>query len=232
MTENTKVLTPKILLMVIIFIVIVPLLPLLISWNWGWWEAWIYFAFSFLGFIISRYLAGRKHPDLIRERGKYLDHDNPEHWDRKLSPLLGIVGAAIPIAAGLDGRFGPSADFGWVIKGIAIFLMLASNALGTAAMMANRFFSGMVRLQTDRGHHVISGGPYRWVRHPGYLGALLTYAAVPFLMDSWWTLIPAFLSFLVIVIRTRLEDDFLQKSLDGYKDFTQKVRYRLFPGIW
>jgi protein-S-isoprenylcysteine O-methyltransferase Ste14 len=98
--------------------------------------------------------------------------------------------------------------------------------------MANRFFSGMVRLQTDRGHHVISGGPYRWVRHPGYLGALLTYAAVPFLMDSWWTLIPAFLSFLVIVIRTRLEDDFLQKSLDGYKDFTQKVRYRLFPGIW
>jgi len=232
MTENQKILTPKILLMLIIFIVIMPLLPLLISWKWGWWEAWAYFAFSLLGFIISRTLAGRKHPDLIRERSKYLEHNNPEPWDKKLAPLMGIVGAAIPIAAGLDGRFGPSADFGWVLKLAAILFLLASNVLGTAALMANRFFSGMVRLQTDRGHHVISSGPYRFVRHPGYAGALLTYIAAPFLLDSWWTMIPAALCFLVIIIRTRLEDNFLQESLDGYADYAKEVRYRLFPGIW
>ena len=232
MTENQKIVTPKTLLMVIIFIVIMPLLPLLISLKWGWWEAWVYFAFSLFGFIVSRYLAGRKNPDLLRERGKYLEHDNTELWDKKLSPVLGVVGAAIQIAAGLDGRFGPSADFGPMIKIITIVLLLGSNVLGAAALIANRFFSGTVRLQTERGHHVISDGPYRWVRHPGYLGALLTYVAVPFLLDSWWTAIPALLSFLVIIIRTRLEDNFLKQSLDGYKDYAQEVRYRLFPGIW
>jgi len=232
MAEKQPLVTPKVLLMLIVFIVIMPMLPLLISWRWGWWEAWVYFAFSLLGFIVSRTLAGRKHPDLIRERGKYLEHDNPESWDKQLAPLMGVVGAAIPIVAGLDGRFGPSADFGWTIKAAAVLFFLASNALGTAALMANRFFSGMVRLQTERGHHVISSGPYRWIRHPGYAGALLTYVATPFLLDSWWTFIPVFLTFLLTVIRTRLEDNFLKESLDGYQDYAQEVRYRLIPGVW
>jgi len=232
MAEKGFLVTPKVLLMLIVFIVLLPMLPLLISWRWGWWEAWVYFVFSVVGFIVSRTLAGRKHPDLIVERSKYLEHANPEPWDKKLAPLMGVVGAAIPIAAGLDGRFGPSADFGWAIKAVTLLFFLASNVLGTAALMANRFFSGMVRLQTERGHHVINTGPYRWVRHPGYLGALLTYVATPFLLDSWWTLIPVILSIMVIVIRTRLEDNFLQEALDGYHEYTQKVRYRLIPGLW
>ena len=232
MAEKQPILTPKVLLMLVVFIIIMPMLPLLISWRWDWWEAWVYFAFSLLGFIVSRYLAGRKHPDLIRERSKYLEHDNPEPWDKQLAPLMGVVGAAIPIVAGLDGRFGPSADFGWVLKIAAMLFMLASNVLGTAALMANRFFSGMVRLQTERGHHLIKSGPYGWVRHPGYLGALLTYVATPILLDSWWTFIPVFLTFLLIVIRTRLEDNFLKESLDGYQDYAQEVRCRLIPGIW
>jgi len=232
MAEKQPILTPKVLLMLVVFIIIMPMLPLLISWRWDWWEAWVYFAFSLLGFIVSRYLAGRKHPDLIRERSKYLEHDNPEPWDKQLAPLMGVVGAAIPIVAGLDGRFGPSADFGWVLKIAAMLFMLASNVLGTAALMANRFFSGMVRLQTERGHHLIKSGPYGWVRHPGYLGALLTYVATPILLDSWWTFIPVFLTFLLIVIRTRLEDNFLKESLDGYQDYAQEVRYRLIPGVW
>jgi len=232
MDKKQKLITPRVVIMLLVFIVAIPLLPLLISGKWGWWEAWVYFAFSLLGFIISRTLAGRKHPDLIAERGKYLDHENPEPWDVKLAPLLGVLGAAIPITAGLDGRFGPSADFGWVIKVVALLFFLASNALGTAALMANRFFSGMVRLQSERGHHVVNSGPYNWVRHPGYLAALLTYVAIPFLLDSWWTLIPVALTCLVIVIRTRLEDDFLIKGLDGYQEYTQQVRHRLIPGIW
>lgn len=232
MNNQEKILTPRIILMLLVFIVLMPMLPLLISWQWGWWEAWIYFTFSVLGFAVSRYLAGRKHPDLLVERGKYLDHENPELWDKKLAPLMGILGAAIPIAAGFDTRFGPSADFGRVIKVIAILFFLVSNTLGTAALMANRFFSGMVRLQTERGHHVVDTGPYHWVRHPGYLGALLTYIATPFLLDSWWTLIPVALTFILIVIRTRLEDNFLKESLEGYRDYASEVRYRLFPGIW
>lgn len=232
MVEKETILTPKMLVMLLVFIVLMPMLPLLISWDWDWWEAWAYFGFSLLGFIVSRALAGKKHPDLIAERGKYLEHENPAPWDKQLAPLMGILGAAIPIAAGLDARFGPSVDFGWVVKATALLFFLGSNVLGTAALMANRFFSGMVRLQTERGHHVISSGPYRWVRHPGYLGALLTYIATPFLLDSWWTLIPVVLTFVLIIVRTHLEDKFLNNQLEGYQAYAQKVRYRLFPGIW
>ena len=78
MAEKQPILTPKVMLMLVVFIIIMPMLPLLISWKWDWWEAWVYFAFSLLGFIVSCTLAGRKHPDLIRERSKYLEHENPE----------------------------------------------------------------------------------------------------------------------------------------------------------
>lgn len=232
MAEKTKILTPRVVIMLLIFIVLVPMLPLIISGRWNWWEAWVYAGINIIGFIISRFLAGRKHPDLLAERGKYLDHQNPEKWDKLLSPLLGLGGGLIPIAAGLDMRFGPSASFDLVIKIIALVVMLGGYALGSYALIANRFFSGMVRIQSERGHHVVTNGPYRWVRHPGYVGALLSYLAVPFLLDSWWTLIPVMMAFIIIFVRTSLEDRALQEKLGGYAVYAQKVRYRLIPGVW
>ena len=218
--------------MLLLVIVLVPMLPLLISGRWDWWEAWVYALVCILGFILSRYLAGHKNPDLLVERGHFLDHPNPESWDKLLSPLLGLGGGVIPLVAGLDARFGPSANFSLALKLFAILVLLLGYALGSYALLANRFFSGMVRLQSERGHHVVDTGPYRWVRHPGYLGALLSYLVTPFLLDSWWALIPVFLIFLVIIVRTRLEDRFLKESLEGYRAYAQRVRYRLIPGIW
>jgi len=232
MAEKEKVLTPRVVIMLLVFIVIVPMLPLLISWQWDWWEAWVYAGINVLGFAISRFLAGRKNPDLLVERGKYLDHQNPETFDKLLSPLLGIVGALMPISAGLDMRFGPSASFGMVVKVVSLVVMVLGFALGSYALIANRFFSGMVRIQSDRGQHVVTGGPYRWVRHPGYAGALLSYLAGPFLLDSWWMMIPVALSFLILFIRTALEDRTLQEKLAGYEEYAQNVRYRLIPGVW
>jgi protein-S-isoprenylcysteine O-methyltransferase Ste14 len=104
--------------------------------------------------------------------------------------------------------------------------------LSSYALIENTFFSGMVRIQTDRGHRVISSGPYRWLRHPGYAGALLAYLATPFLLDSVWTLLPVVFLTAVLVIRTRLEDQTLQAELDGYRDYARRVRYRLLPGVW
>jgi protein-S-isoprenylcysteine O-methyltransferase Ste14 len=169
---------------------------------------------------------------LLAERGKYLDHQNPEKWDKLLSPLLGLGGGLIPIAAGLDMRFGPSASFDLVIKMFALVVMVGGYVLGSYALIANRFFSGMVRIQSERGHHVVTAGPYSWVRHPGYAGALLSYLAVPFLLDSWWTLIPVMMAFVIIFVRTSLEDRALQEKLEGYLEYAQKVRYRLIPGVW
>ena len=90
----------------------------------------------------------------------------------------------------------------------------------------------MVRIQVERGHHVVSSGPYRWVRHPGYVGALLTYLATPVFLDAGWAFLPALFLSIVLVIRTRLEDRTLQEQLEGYRDYARRVHYRLLPGIW
>jgi protein-S-isoprenylcysteine O-methyltransferase Ste14 len=99
--------------------------------------------------------------------------------------------------------------------------------------MENRFFSGTVRIQTERGHHVISTGPYAVMRHPGYAGALLTYMATPLLLNSTWSFVPVIFMAVVLIIRTDLEDRTLKHELPGYKEYAaQKTRYRLLPGIW
>jgi protein-S-isoprenylcysteine O-methyltransferase Ste14 len=232
MEKSEKIITPKSLLLVFLFIVVIPLLPLFISWQWDWWEAWAYALINIFGFALSRLLAGRKHPDLIRERSRYLQHPNPEPWDKSLSPILGLWGALMPITAGLDARFDLSADFSLAIKLLSLIIFLLGFVLSSYALIENRFFSGMVRIQTERDHHVINSGPYRWMRHPGYAGAIINYLMVPFLLDSMWTFVPAILSTITIAIRTALEDQTLQKKLDGYQDYAKQVRYRLFPGIW
>ncbi len=219
-------------MILLFFIVCVPMLPLLISWSWGWWEAWAYAVVNIFGFVISRYLAGRENPDLIKERGKFLKHANTEAWDKSFSLLLGVVGSLIPLTAGLDARFGGTIHFVLGIRLLALALMIAGYAFGSYALLANRNFSGVVRIQSDRGHRVVTSGPYRWVRHPGYAGALLSYLATPFLLESLWTLVPALFALGILVARTAREDCTLQEKLEGYREYAGKVKYRLFPGVW
>jgi protein-S-isoprenylcysteine O-methyltransferase Ste14 len=99
-------------------------------------------------------------------------------------------------------------------------------------MGANAFFSAVVRIQTDRGHQVADRGPYRFIRHPGYLGAIAFSLGVPLLLESWWALIPGLMSVILFLVRTHLEDQTLQEELPGYSEYAQKVRFRLFPGFW
>jgi len=232
MNEKSKIFTPRAVIQMVFFIIVVPLLPLLISRRWNWWEAWVYAAIGILGFIISRALAGRRNPGLLRERGKFLQHVDAESWDKVLSPLVGLGGGLIPIIAGLDELLGWSPAYSLTAKIIALVVIMAGYTLGAYALIENAYFSGMVRIQKERGHHVISSGPYAWVRHPGYAGALIFYLATPFFLDTVWAFAPVILLSVVIVIRTKLEDKTLQEQLDGYRDYTHRVRYRLIPGIW
>ena len=117
-----------------------------------------------------------------------------------------------------------------ILAGLVV--MVAGIWVASLALIENRFFSGVVRIQMDRDHHVISSGPYRWVRHPGYAGSLLSFLAMPVVLDSIWAFVPAVFVLLALVFRTRLEDQTLQKELPGYKDYTGQVRYRLLPGVW
>jgi protein-S-isoprenylcysteine O-methyltransferase Ste14 len=233
--ENSKLqLTVRTIVQLLVFIVLVPFLPLLISFQWDWWQAWAYGLIGVLGFVVSRLLANRRHPDLLAERAKMMQHEDTKPWDNLLARLVGLGGAIIPLAAGLDARYGWSeTGYSLTVELAALVLILTGFAIGAWALMENRFFSGVVRIQTERGHHVVSSGPYAIVRHPGYVGALLAYFATPLLLDSPWTFAPVIFMAVVLVIRTALEDRTLQEELPGYKEYaTQKTKYKLLPGIW
>ena len=214
------------------FIVVVPFLPLLLSQRWDWWEAWVYAITGILGFAISRALAARRHPDLLAERARFLQQEDAQPWDKILSPLVGLGGGLIPLVAGLDALLGWSSPFNLFSKIVSLVILLTGYIVASYALMENRFFSGMVRIQTERDHQVVTSGPYRWIRHPGYAGALLAYWATPLFLDSIWTFLPVVFITIVLVIRTALEDRFLQNELEGYRDYARRVRYRLLPGVW
>jgi protein-S-isoprenylcysteine O-methyltransferase Ste14 len=232
MSQSQKVVTPRVVLQVLLIVVAVPFLPLLISRRWGWWEAWVYAIICILGFAVSRALAARRHPDLLAERARMMQHEDAKPWDKLLAPLVGIGGGLVPLVAGLDALFGWSSAFGVPWKAVALVVILAGYALGAYALVENRFFSGVVRIQADRDHQVVSSGPYGWVRHPGYAGALLVYLVTPLWLDSQWAFVPAAIIAIVLAIRTNLEDRALQGDLAGYRDYAQRVGYRLMPGIW
>lgn len=175
----------KFVLLFLFTVVVIPLLPFLISWHWNWWEAWVYFLLGIFSFALSRALAARRNPDLLVERSRFLDQSDAKPWDKLLSPLLGMGGGMLTLVAGLDERFGWSPAFRLPVKIAALVLILAGYALASYALIENRFFSGMVRIQTERGHRVISNGPYRWLRHPGYAGGIIAYLVTPFLLDSY-----------------------------------------------
>lgn len=209
----------------LLFVVITPLLPLLISLRRSWWAAWAFAAVSILGFAISRRLAVRRNPGLIEERMQFLQHEDTKSWDKVLTRLVGIGGIAVPLIAGLDARFGWSSPFeGWV-NAIALAVLLLGYVISSYALIENRFFSGEVRIQKDREHAVVSTGPYGFVRHPGYTGALFVYVAAPFLLDSWWSCVPAGTLAIVLIVRTALEDRTLREELPGYQAYAERVRY-------
>jgi hypothetical protein len=146
MGEQKKIFTTRAVVQMLFFIIIMPLLPLLISWRWDWWEAWVYGIISILGFIISRMLATKRNPGLLKERAGYMHQDDAQSWDKLLSPLVALGGGLILLIAGLDKLFGWPPDFSLPVELLALAVILAGYALGAYALIENRYFSGVVRL--------------------------------------------------------------------------------------
>jgi protein-S-isoprenylcysteine O-methyltransferase Ste14 len=138
----------------------------------------------------------------------------------------------ILIVAGLDQRFGWSTPLPPTVQAGALVVALLASLWTIWAMTANQHFYGVFHIDRERGHEVATAGPYRMVRHPGYLGALAFDLAVAIVLGSLWALIPAALVGVAIVTRTKVEDRALQAELDGYEAYAQQTRFRLVPGIW
>jgi protein-S-isoprenylcysteine O-methyltransferase Ste14 len=230
--QKLSIMTPRVIFQMLLFIVLIPFLPLLISGRWDWWEAWVYGSLAVLNFMVSRLLVARRHPDLIAERSRTMQHEDAQSWDKQLAPLMGLGGILAMVVAGLDAFLGWAPDFSLPLKIFSLLIIIGGYTLTAYALIENRFFSGMVRLQTDRGQQVVSSGPYRWMRHPGYAGMMLVYIVTPLFLDSAWAFLPTLYTLVLYVIRAALEDRFLQAELAGYKDYSEKIRFRLLPGIW
>jgi protein-S-isoprenylcysteine O-methyltransferase Ste14 len=170
-------------------------------------------------------------PGLVKERFEV--PGEIYKWDRLLTsiPKLLMFLVMLPLA-GFDYRYGWSQPFPVCLQWIALTLFVLAGGLVSWAMLVNHFFAAAVRIQTDRGHKVISSGPYRWVRHPGYLGWIVQFITAPLALGCWWALIPGLGGAVCYIIRTALEDQVLWKELTGYANYAQKVCYRLLPGIW
>jgi protein-S-isoprenylcysteine O-methyltransferase Ste14 len=175
----------------------------------------------------------RLSPDTLKERARFASVGGVQPGDRALVLIVAMIGPmTVLLVAGLDHRFGWSGPVAAWVQAAAVGCALAGAAIATWAMAANPFFSAVARIQADRGHRVISAGPYRWVRHPGYSSSILATFAIPLLLASLWGLVPAALTALAIIIRTAREDRMLRHGLRGYEAYAATTRWRLVPGIW
>lgn len=207
--------------------------PFLASGDWTWGLGWLYTGSMLVFAFVSRVIAIRLHPGFARERATASAMQDTKSWDKWIVPLIALWLPLLSVlVAGLDERLGWTAGLpGWV-HGLGLGIMFIGYAVGTWAMAVNQFFSSHVRIQTDRGHHVISTGPYAIVRHPAYITGIIAMLGLPLLLDSLLAYPLIGLLCILTVVRTALEDRTLLAELPGYKEYAQKVRYRLIPGVW
>jgi len=200
-----------------------------LGWLWGW---------VFLGLLAAVLISHVLilvpiNPELLAERSRGIRQEGAKGWDKWVAFFAAGMGTMVSwIVAGLDARFEWSASVPLALHIGGLIGSVLGWALFMWAMGANAFFSEAVRIQEERGHTVVTDGPYRYVRHPGYVGYITSWLATSLALGSLWALIPVGLVMCLLVIRTALEDKTLQEELDGYQDYARQVRYRLLPGVW
>jgi protein-S-isoprenylcysteine O-methyltransferase Ste14 len=197
------------------------------AWSLRWTWAWVYLAMCIFILIINLVVIPA---EVIEERGR--KKKNVKRWDKILSainifPILGMY-----ILSGFDYRLNWSIDLSVPIHIIALILFFMGAMLFTWSMASNKFFSTMVRIQTDREHKVVMEGPYNYVRHPGYVGFILMLFATPIALGSLYGIFMSGIVTGILMVRTALEDKTLRKELDGYEDYAGKIKYKLVPFIW
>lgn len=198
--------------------------------RFDWQKAWIYLGLVVLIQFLNAFLLIPRSPELLVERSQL--QEGVKGWDIGLAVCMGYGPVLIALVAGLQVRLSTVSPISTLLLILSLLVAVPGALLTLWAMLSNRFFSGVVRIQKERGHAAVSAGPYRYIRHPGYVGALAFTLATPLILDSLWAVFPVALVAGATVLRTALEDRTLQAELEGYSDYARRVRYRLLPGIW
>jgi protein-S-isoprenylcysteine O-methyltransferase Ste14 len=218
----------------VVYAISLPLgLLLLVFWPAGsiaWRPGWIFIGVLLAGFGASAVWVAVANPIIYAARSRF--QPGTQSWDIKLvSVMLAAMALSLPVAAFDAGRARWSNAPAWV--SVAGYGLILVGIAGTAwAQVVNPFFEPGVRLQTERHQHVIDTGPYRIVRHPGYLFGWMLFAGMPLALGSYWALIPTAVATVLLIVRTRAEDRLLQRGLAGYADYARQVRFRILPGVW
>jgi protein-S-isoprenylcysteine O-methyltransferase Ste14 len=196
----------------------------------NWRRGWVYFLYMLFIEVCTLIILARKVPETLNRRGAL--QVGVKTFDKVFVAVWLALVLITPIVAGVD-----AVRFRWsqmtnaaIYVGAAIIAVM--SILGLWAIVENEHFEQFVRIQTDRRHRVVTSGPYRIVRHPGYAGSVLGALGVPLMLGSWWTFAPTGAVILLFIIRTALEDQTLRKELEGYEAYAQQTRFRLLPGIW
>ncbi len=194
-----------------------------LPWFWAYLGVFVTFA------LVNAVVIQRTDASLLEERFRTGPGDRNARFRWLIVPVF-IGHMAL---AGIDaGRWQRPGEFPRALQAAGLAGMAASLGCWVWAISANRFFSGQVRIQSDRGHQVAMGGPYRFVRHPGYLGFFLFHFASPLALGSWWSALPLIPGIPLLAYRTAVEDRMLRVELSGYIEYAARVRYRVLPGVW
>jgi protein-S-isoprenylcysteine O-methyltransferase Ste14 len=196
----------------------------------NYWQGWLYLS-MYLLMTLMTVIASIGNTELMNERFK--PGKGIKKWDKLLLSISAPIYLIMLVVSGLDsGRFHWSPNLHWSLYILAIILTLFGHSFFLIAKRQNKFFSTVVRIQTERGHTVCDTGLYKIIRHPGYFGMIISTLGFPLLLGSLWSIVPVILSILILLIRTHLEDVTLINELTGYREYTQKIRYRLIPKVW
>lgn len=197
-----------------------------LRWSAGWWYIGLYFALLLVASVIL--LPTRS--EVVAERSK--GTKGGKSWDLWITRLIAIPTLGVLALAGLDQRWNWTLPLPLWVRLIGALGLGAGYAMVVWAMYSNPYFSQVVRIQSERDHIAVTSGPYRFIRHPGYLGMTISMLGTVLLLDSLWGLICFALYLVLVITRTTLEDRTLRAELPGYPDYVSHTKYRLFPGIW
>ena len=197
-----------------------------LHWGAGWAYVGLYVAIVLAGAVVLR----SGHREVVEERSR--GRSGGQAWEVRLTRVLTVAWLALLVVAGLAVRFDWQPTFGMALQAVGGVLLVLGYVPVLWAMRVNRFFGQVVRIQAERDHVAVTDGPYRYVRHPGYAGMLVTYAGTVLLLGSPWAAIPLLVAVALLLRRTVLEDRVLTRELPGYREFRERTRFRLVPGVW
>jgi protein-S-isoprenylcysteine O-methyltransferase Ste14 len=196
-----------------------------------WPGAWVLLAETGVLGLVSAAIIARRDPELMRERMRGPIQSAQKPWDKGLLIAVFTLCVAMPIVAGLEVRFGTAAVPPW-LQALGALALAFGLYVFHIVMETNSYASAVVRIQSERGHQVVSTGPYAWVRHPMYSGAIFYFLGLGLLLGSWWAVGIGVIILALFGLRAVWEEETLKRELDGYAAYAERVRYRLIPGVW